>query len=41
MKTFAACVMILALVWVGVLFAQPQMTSQATSKANPAEEEIR
>jgi len=41
MKTFAACVMILALVLVGVLFAQPQMTSQATSKANPAEEEIR
>jgi len=38
MKTFVACVMLLALVCVGVLFAQPQMTSQATSKANPAEE---
>ncbi|PYX14055.1 MAG: hypothetical protein DMG84_16860 [Acidobacteria bacterium] len=31
-------IMLLALVCVGVLFAQPQMTSQATSKANPAEE---
>ena len=41
MKTFVACVMLLALVCVGVLFAQPQMTSQATSQANPAEEEIR
>ena len=41
MKTFVACVMLLALVCVGVLFAQPQMTSQATSKANPAEEAIR
>jgi len=41
MKTFVACVMLLALVCVRVLFAQPQMTSQATSKANPAEEAIR
>jgi ketosteroid isomerase-like protein len=42
MKAFIDYAVLLAsLVGVGVPFAQTQMTSQPTSKANPAEEEIR
>ena len=41
MKIFIACIILLAVVCGGVLFGQTQMTDQPTSKANPAEEEIR
>ena len=41
MKAFIAYAMLLASLFIGVPFALTQMTSQPTSTANPAEEEIR
>ena len=41
MKAFIGYAVLLASLVVGVPFAQTQMTTQPTSKANPAEEEIR
>jgi ketosteroid isomerase-like protein len=41
MKAFIAYAMLLASLSVGVPFAQVQMTSQPSSQANPAEQEIR